>query len=733
MVYAVASAFIGKDRSRVFRDTIVDSRFFFFLEIHEGIARSEGAAVMKCVAQERARAAQITSLNEFESWLHAALIKACVPTKYALAAGVLYRNIIYVKTVGEGEVHMRRGKNFVRLIHGTKVASGYVKPGDLLVFTSQSFRLLIEEEEALKSTLDNGSPEEIVAKLDEFYDEKPDHATVAIFAEMVEGAKVEDAPAAVPLIRPADPAARASAEGAAARGIDDGPAGASTGSVSSSPLDSGGRPKSYLPFERVEIDEEAVDTENNSLDDAGSGSPPRYTVGATMNTETEDDTRPGKFVQSGAGPTGSASAKSSAESSKGEPVSLVDTGGLRPIGDKNSAANQAGPAVSRADTAPAARFNPFVNTSGTGLRKSLRSRVVIGSALAVVAVIFVWSVVFGYQRRQAAESRRKIDEVSKLIDKKTSEAEEIAFLNMDRAMDLLKESRAAVAELKTSLDNGFKTDIALLEKKIQDKENIIVQKEEKEPAEFYDLALEDKNAKGDRMFLSGDKIAILDTTAKTIYNFDAAKKSLEKSRNDAVAKATLVGVFRGALYFYVPGDGVFVFDDDTKVRNLIKNDPDWGSIDDMAFFAGNIYLLDGKAGNVYKYVPAGAGFGPKSSYFIGTKPDLTGANSLKIDASVYVGLQKKVMKFTRGLEDQFQAAFPTADVVIHGIYTDEETEMLYVWDKKNASIYVLDKKGGYNRQIKAGILGKAADFLVYKNKILLLSGSRIYELTGASP
>lgn len=701
MLQATPSVFVGKDRTRIFRDYLHVGNFYLMFEGSEGLTKSEGHEIMKLIKEEKENSPALLNLQDVEAWLQQVILKAGISTAYSLSAAVVHKNIVYVKTVGEGEVHLRRGKDFVRLIHGQKTASGYVKEKDLLVLTSSSFRELIEEEEKLKNTMDSGTAKHVTQKLEDFYDQKQDNGTLAMFLQFEEGG--EDLPV-----------------------DDDMPTRSGTPSVATIPDE---------PEERL------------GLDDSDSKRQPNYHSHAVESTEIEDDdvmpparkltaAPPGAIGTTGtvgaaAGPAASMAAaaekglEASAAGVSNRPVvplsarqrfldENADTPSTAPsmasVGEKKS------PLSGLAAKLPSGRLSPKT------------SKIVTGAILLVILVILVWSVVFGYQRRQAAEAKKKIDAVAVSVEKKTTEAEEIAFLNIDRALALLQESKNEVQQLREDVGAKFENDIKPIEAKIQEKENTIVQKEESEPEEFYDLALEDKDASGTQMFLEGDKIVILDKSAKTAYNFDADKKSIEKSENDVLGSATLVGMVKGVIYAFVPGKGLYSFTDDTSVKEAIKNDSDWGEIKDIAFFAGNVYMLDPEAGDIHKYVPIANGFGEKSSYFTGDAPDLATANSLKIDASVYVGLKNKALKFTRGEADDFQTSFPTTKVELYDIYTDENTEQVFAWDKKNATMYVLGKNGGYERQIKAGILAKAADFVVYKNQILVLSGSKIYIL-----
>lgn len=651
MAHSDPAVFIGKSRSKFFRDFIVEDNFFLVLEA-EGVEKIEGRELIKNIKSSRDNGQPIISMQEFESWIDKALLSADMPAGFSAATGIVNGNIMYIHTIGEGEIHLRRGKDFVRVIHGNKSASGFVKEGDVLVLTTSTFRELIEEEEKLKPTMDKDIPEKIVKVLEKHYEEVNDKGSVAVFVEML-----EDDNAVV------------------------------TPSVKHTPNYHSAAVMRTEELEEGEDDDMTADEEDDQ----------ELTQRRNLDEDDSDESEEDDVEQ----PRTSRRRKFGAE----QDMDDSDEDYEEPVKKKGF-------------------VNPFAK-----MDKQKRSKMITMGVLGVILVIFVWSVVFGYQRRQASEARKKIDTVTASVNKKTVEAEEIAFLNIDQAVALLNESKAEVKDLRASIGKGYAREIDGIEAKITAVENSIIQKDVQEPEEFYDLALEQKNAKGDVMFLEENKIAILDKANNTIYNFDADKKSLEKSSNSAVGNATVVGMVKGALYFFAPGKGLYSFTDDTKVKEVIKNDSDWGTIADIAFYGGNVYMLDSKKGDVYKYMVIASGYGDKSSYFSGSTPNISSANSIKIDSAVYIGSKSDVFKFTRGAADDFNMGLPDKDVQITDIYTDEDTEKVFAWDKKHGTIYILSKTGQYDRQINASILGKATDFVVYKDQILVLSGSKIYKLS----
>ncbi|MFW5703607.1 MAG: hypothetical protein ACOCXQ_02130 [Patescibacteria group bacterium] len=630
------AVFVGKDRSRAFRDFIIDGSFFLVFEALEGLHKAEGHDFIKQLERLKKQHGQIINLNDLEIWLQESLLSAAVPAHFSLAAGAVYKNILYIKTVGEGEVHMRRGKRFARLIHGDKTASGYLEENDMVVFTTASYRSLIEEEVKLEKPLNTLVPEKLVQHMEEYFDNKNDKASLAIFAQFSESG-VEDEAAEMGFVTNGEPSGR--------------------------------------PVTGLAEDEET----SEGVDASDPDHHPNYHSHAVESTEVLDEpaqtTLPDQEIKP--------------EKAKKKRLSI-----------------------------------PSIKLPGSFSKK------VTLVAVIVIFAIFVWSIIFGYQRRQEAALAAQVEETQAVITEKTAEAEEIAFLNLDRAIALLDEAKLELAKLEESAGEDATEEIAALREQITTMENKIVQKDEQEPEEFYDLALEAADARGDAMFKDGTQLAILDRENKTVYNFSLDEKSLEKSTNEVVSAAELVGIADGTIYVFDREKGLYEFENDEDVSLVIEEDEEWGEVVDLAFYFNNVYMLDREKADIYKYVPVEGGYSEQASYFVGTAPtELNAGTSIAIDASIYVGLDDSVLKFTRGEADEFVTTFPTENVTIEGIYTDEESEKVYVWDKEQGAVYVLSKNGKYERQVRANALKEASDITVYNNQILVLSGSKIYALT----
>jgi len=352
-------------------------------------------------------------------------------------------------------------------------------------------------------------------------------------------------------------------------------------------------------------------------------------------------------------------------------------------------------------------------------------KTVVYFVLLIIFLIFVWSVILGYQRRKDKEINLHIQKIEKQILNKLSQAEEVAFLNLNEAKKLINEANDDFINLKKEIKKDDAR-INKIEKIILEKENQIIKKQTKNYQEFYDLTVDEKDALGEKFFLDNDFLYILDGKNGTIYKLSLEKKSLIKFKNEKIKKAKNIAAYDEKIYFFVEGEGVYEMIEN-EVKKVIDEDKDWGKIEDIYTYNGNLYLLDIKKDEVYKYIHIDKNFSTKISYFkSGESVDLEGAHSLAIDSYLYIGFSKFILKFNQGVKESFKNSFPTDDFKIDKIYTDKNISKIYVFDKVKGIIYILTKDGEYQEQIFSNIIKKADDFLVYKNRIFLLIKNKIY-------
>lgn len=595
---AQAVGYVGKQYENGFVGFIALDNFFVILSLEEGATPADGQKFLDGLKQA-IHEVTITNLSEFESQLSAIIVKMNFPAHFSLASGYLNNNVLYVKTVGKGQIYYRRGHEFDLLMDGDKSASGYIQEYDCAIFTTLNSREQIGAASDMKAFVDMSPPYDIVEKLkNEKYDE---HASgfISLFVEF-------------------------SSHG-------------------------------------------AVVVPNTSLNPA-------------LSIETLPQVAPASPV-------------------------IPVTPAQPPIQPQE-----------KSYVLPKIQF--FASKKFTIV------------AVIIVFAILVWSVIFGVQRRAAAELQKKFDESKTKIETSLEKASSEAFINFDQSVTYIDEAKNELVSLKQQLGKEREKEIAELEKQIRDAENAVVKREEKPFEEFFDLALEDKDVTGSTVYLDGDKLAILDNKNSTVYIVSLDKKSITSYVSSDVKDGSLVALYENQVFFFSKSRGIYKFESESKSKQVIKPDSGWGNVVDMEVYNGNIYLLDSGRDEVYKYLVAESGYSDKSSYFQeGQSVDLESAVDMSIDSAIYVALKNEILKYITGVKDQFVTSFPEPTPNIEGIYTNGDMEQIFVWDKGVGNLYVLEKDGKYNRQIASSIIRKAKNVVVYKDKAIVFDGVKLYSIS----
>lgn len=304
------------------------------------------------------------------------------------------------------------------------------------------------------------------------------------------------------------------------------------------------------------------------------------------------------------------------------------------------------------------------------------------------------------------------------------QAQEVSPLNIETATGLIAQAEKDLAQLKKITKN--KKEITAIESIISDYKKKILKADERSYVEFFDLSVEDKGAKGTAVYLLEDTLYILNPDG-LIYEVSLSKKSINKHQDAKIKKAKSVAASEETIYF-LKSDGVYSLTSG-KSKKIIGKEESWKEVAELRGYAGNLYLLDRKVANIFKYSPLEKGFSKAANYL---RPDpsvnIKDPVSFAIDGSVYVATQDNIFKFINGYREAFSFYIPE-EIKIQKIYTNENLDSLFVFDREKGKIFILDKGGSYLRQIKSEILRGAQDFVVFEEAFYVFSASKIYKIT----
>ncbi len=168
-----------------------------------------------------------------------------------------------------------------------------------------------------------------------------------------------------------------------------------------------------------------------------------------------------------------------------------------------------------------------------------------------------------------------------------------------------------------------------------------------------------------------------------------------------------------------------------KEKQIIQNSSSWKELGGFGTYLGNMYVADRKDG-IIKYVPVGSNFS-KSAYFSsGSSVDLSQAQSLAIDGSLWILTKSgQINKFTKGNQDNFSiSGLTTPFSGPTQIFTTVDGNNLYILDSANSRVVVLSKNGAFQIAYVADAFKNASiiDVLEGDKKIYALSGNTLWEI-----
>lgn len=324
--------------------------------------------------------------------------------------------------------------------------------------------------------------------------------------------------------------------------------------------------------------------------------------------------------------------------------------------------------------------------------------------------------------RLMTEAQQNLDEATGLVGLSNERAKELldeARADLDRARDLTKDT-SQIDSLLTQADNLFN---AIEKITPVGEENLA-----------YDLSLQAAGAQG---------LAISGTGLATVYALEGTRGAvfkLDLSKELPTANALGEGKISGAQEIAAEGEYLYIRGSDQVYRIKISG----GTVDEplnfdqvskttaIGTYSGNIYLLDTAAEQIYKFWNLPGGYATARNWVKEAVP-MEGIRDMAIDGEIWLlGSTGQIIRLSAGESVPFEAInLPSALSDPIKIFTQPGMKNLYILDRGENRLVVLDKGGNFIGQFKGDFLGGASDLWVSSNEknIFVLSGSKIYQIS----
>ncbi|MBI5452371.1 hypothetical protein HY945_02825, partial [Candidatus Gottesmanbacteria bacterium] len=367
------------------------------------------------------------------------------------------------------------------------------------------------------------------------------------------------------------------------------------------------------------------------------------------------------------------------------------------------------------------KIKRFISLTSSGLGETdeeAKSKRTLLSIAVVLILLLTASIFLNINHSKGSKKNERLAETISLVSHQYDEAVSLIDLNPVRARELLSTGKLSLAALLSEFpknSNQYKEINDWLGKlSAQEVVAYKIYKLTQVPI-FYDISLIKQEGMGEKIVYYGESKAILDTKNKAVYSLSTKTKKAEiAAGSDTIKDAQAIDI-HGKNIYILNSDGVVQIDIPSKTaKTIIKRDEKWGDIASLAAFGGNIYLLDRKNNTIWKYIATDFGFSARTTYL---NPDVrvnfAGSTKMVVDGSVWVLQSGNILKFSRGLGEQFSfKGISDAIPNLASFTTSGEEHFLYMLDKTLSRIVVFDKDGNYQSQYSWDELKNATDLVV---------------------
>lgn len=351
----------------------------------------------------------------------------------------------------------------------------------------------------------------------------------------------------------------------------------------------------------------------------------------------------------------------------------------------------------------------------------------------VLIVLLIMSVILGSRKKLVLQESEDLKQIISEAEYKYDQAVSLNEINPLRSRSLLNEVNEMLSQTETKSKKEAEIVEELL-RKVKEKLEEVAREYKLESAEvFLDLGLVKEGFKGTDWGAEEGVLQVLDKEKNTVLEVEVETKAAKVSAGGEKLSQSLKIGFSQARIFILKADKLIVLDAAKGEVIDEREAEEWGEIVDLVAFSGNAYLLDVGKGKILKYLKSDTGLTSAQDYLKAESLNFQGGMSMAIDGSVWVLFSDgTIVKFTRGIKDAFSASGLDKDFEEPAIiYTDSELNNLYILDRKNTRIVLINKETGeYQAQYFWPGLAGALDLFASEKegKILLLTGERIYQI-----
>lgn len=347
---------------------------------------------------------------------------------------------------------------------------------------------------------------------------------------------------------------------------------------------------------------------------------------------------------------------------------------------------------------------------------SKKNRKVTSTVGVIFLVLLFVSMFFGVSQKRKNDQKeyesQKIQEVREVME----ESIKLFPINPKKAEELFDQAQNMAEELKN--ENITDGEIEKLAGLLEEKRREVLGEYNVKTELFVDMTLISESFSAQKTITDGETIYTLDTQGSRIISTNIKSKNSKvfagPSTLDSVESLT---AYAGRVFIIRDKDLLEVKDDDLDKIGTVDNPVL------LEAYSGNLYILDKKESNIYKYQGSDGNFSEKTAWLSeGIEPDFSQIISWSFDGAIWLLAKSgKIYKYMSGYQQDFSLQNLSEGIEsAREIYTDEDSKYLYVLDSLKQRVVVFDKNGEYKYQYVAKEIAEAVDIVVSEEERLII-------------
>jgi hypothetical protein len=348
---------------------------------------------------------------------------------------------------------------------------------------------------------------------------------------------------------------------------------------------------------------------------------------------------------------------------------------------------------------------------------------------AILLLLLLVSILFGTKQQKNLSLKSKYEPILTSAQHDLDEAKSLSSIDESRARDLILNAKSQIDSLESQKINDGR--IGTLKSQIDNALGNIAGVYADTPSMYLDLTLQSSGFKGDDIAVSDERMVVLDRAGKRLISTDiGTKKTATVAGPDVMPNAISVAAYSDRN-FVSSNNGIWEVDS-AKANVILPADKDLGNNILISAYTGNLYILDKSSSALWRYQGEGGAFSPKQNWFgAGIKPDLSGVIAWTIDGNMWMLTENnEILRFSGGSPIDFTLKNMDKDPEAIDIFTTQDSDYLYLLDKGNGRVLVVDKDGNYKAQYISDNIKTATKIVVSETdkKMILLEGDKLYSL-----